>query len=109
MAKNSIVTQYDDEGFPVNPVFTAPIAASAATTVLKAQAGRLAKVVVTTAGTSSDNITIYDNASTNSGTVLAVIPGGGTVGAVYAIDLPFVNGLTVVNVASGPAVTVGWS
>ncbi|MGA2053652.1 MAG: hypothetical protein ABSH19_10105 [Opitutales bacterium] len=46
---------------------------------------------------------------TGSGTILAVVAGGGTVGAVTAIDMPAVNGITVVNVASGPAFTVGYS
>lgn len=109
MAKNGIYTPYDDEGFPTNAVFTTPIAASAATTVVKGSAGRVARVVVTTAGTSTDNATIYDNASAGSGTILAVVAGGGTVGAVTAIDMPAVNGITVVNVASGPAFTVGYS
>jgi hypothetical protein len=109
MAKNGIFTPYDDEGYPVNPVFTTPIAAGASTTVVKGSPGRLAKVVVTAAGTSSDNATIYDNASAGSGTVLAVIPGGGSVGAVYALDMPAQNGITCVNVASGPGFTIGYS
>lgn len=109
MAKNGIVTDYDDAGFPQVAAFTEPIAAAAATITVKDSPGRLCNVVVTTAGTSSDNLTIYDNASAGSGTVLAVIPGGGTVGAVYNINLPAVNGITAVNVASGPAVTVGYS
>ena len=108
MAKNPILTQYDDEGFPVNAIFTQPIAAGASTTTLKAGAGRVCKVAVTTAGTATDNLTIYDNATAGSGTILAVIPGGGSL-QVYDINMPAQNGITVVNVASGPAVTVGWS
>jgi len=109
MAKNQLVTPYDDNGFPAVAAFTTPIAAGSSTTTVKASPGRLCRVVVTTAGTSTDNITIYDNATAGSGEVLAVIPGGGTVGTIYALDLPAVNGITVVNVASGPAVTIGWS
>lgn len=109
MSKYTLVTLYDDAGFPAAAAFTAPIAAGASTTTLKPSPGRLCRVVVTTAGTSADNITIYDNASAGSGEVLATIPGGGTVGTVYALDVPAVNGITVVNVASGPAVTIGWS
>lgn len=109
MAKNGEFTPYDDEGFPINAIFTQAIAAGSSTTTLKSTPGRLCRAVVTAAGTSTDNITIYDNASAGSGLVLAVIPGGGTVGAVFAIDMPAQNGITVVNVASGPAVTIGWS
>jgi len=109
MAKNGLFTNYDNNGFPVQASYTEPVAAGAGTTTIKAAAGRLCRVVVTTAGTSSDNLTLYDNASAGSGTVLAVIPGGGTVGTVYALDLPAANGITAVNVASGPAVTVGYS
>jgi hypothetical protein len=108
MPKNGVFTQYDDEGFPVNAIFTAQIAAGASTTTLKASPGRVCKVSVTAAGTSTDNLTIYDNASAGSGTVLAVIPGGGSL-QVYDVNLPALLGITVVNVASGPAVTIGWS
>jgi len=109
MAFNEIVTPYDDNGFPAAAAFTTPIASGASTTTLKPSPGRLCRVVVTTAGTATDNITIYDNASAGSGKVLALIPGGGTVGTIYTLDLPAANGITAVNVASGPAVTIGWS
>jgi hypothetical protein len=109
MSKYEIVTPYDDAGFPQLAAFTTPIAAGASTTTLKPSPGRLCRVMVSTAGTSTDNITIYDNASAGSGEVLAVIPGGGTAGTVYILDLPAAYGITVVNVASGPAVTIGWS
>lgn len=108
MAKFGIVTDYDDAGYPMVAAFTQAIAAGASTTTLKAGPGRVCKVSVTAAGTASDNLTIYDNASAGSGTVIAVIPGGGTL-QVYDISLPAFSGITVVNVASGPAVTVGWS
>ncbi len=138
MAKNGIVTLYDDNGLPLattltgknsslppygalcvsdngTPILqtsggtaTTAVAAGAGNTVVKAGAGRLCKVVVTAAGTSTDNLTIYDNASAASGTVLAVIPGGGTVGAVYDLNMPAANGIFAVNVASGPAATVSY-
>jgi hypothetical protein len=101
---------YDDAGYPTEAQFTAAIATGAATTVVKAAPGRLLRAIITTAGTSSDNATIYDNASAGSGTILAVIPGGTTLtGAAVVIDLPAANGITVVNVASGPAFTLGYS
>jgi hypothetical protein len=138
MAKNGLATLYDDNGVPISSTATVgllkakgnalrvadngtpilvstagstavAIAASAGTTVLKAAAGRLCRAVVTTAGTSADNITIYDNATTGSGTVLGVIPGGGTVGTVFDFQMPAVNGITAVNVASGPAATISYA
>jgi hypothetical protein len=108
MAKNGIVTPYDDNGYPGVAAFTATVAAGAGTTVIKGAPGRLCRVVVTAGGTASDNITIYDNASAGSGTPLAVIPGGGAAGQIFTLDLPAVNGITAVNVASGPAATIGY-
>jgi len=101
---------YDDAGNSVKAENRTAIAAGAATVIVKGAPGRLVNVVITTAGTSSDNATIYDNATAGSGTILAVIPGGTTLtGAQVQIDLPALNGITVVNVASGPAFTVGYS
>jgi hypothetical protein len=100
---------YDDAGNSVKAERTAAIAAGAATTVVKGAPGRVINAVVTTAGTSTDNATIYDNTA-GSGTILAVIPGGTyTVGQNVSIDMPAQNGITVVNVASGPAFTLGYS
>lgn len=108
MPRSTAITLYDDRGFCTSASATTAIAAAAGTTVVKAGPGHLARVVVTAAGTATDNITIYDNASAGSGTVLGVIPGGGTVGAIVSFDLPALNGITAVNVASGPAVTIGY-
>ena len=103
-------TVYDDAGNSVKAEQTAAVAAGAGTTIVKGQAGRLVNVVITTAGTSSDNATIYDNATAASGKILAVIPGGTTLtGASVSIDLPAANGITVVNVSGGPAFTLGYS
>ena len=101
---------YDDAGNSVKAESTAAIATGVATTIVKGAPGRLVNVVITTAGTGSDNATIYDNASAASGKILAVIPGGTTLtGAQVAIDLPAANGITVVNVSGGPAFTLGYS
>jgi hypothetical protein len=105
----SAYTIYDDAGNSVKSEKTAPIAAGAGTTTVKGGPGRVVVAICTTAGTSSDNATIYDNAGAGSGTILGVIPGGGTVGTQYPIDLPAAIGITVVNVASGPAFTLGYS
>jgi hypothetical protein len=102
-------TSIDALGNPLNATNSAAIAAGASTTTIKAAPGRVIAATVTAAGTSTDNITIYDNASAGSGTILAVIAGGGTIGTRFVIDAPALNGITVVNVASGPAVTIGYS
>lgn len=98
----------DKNGNSTKAELTAAIASAAATTVVKNAPGRVVNATITTAGTSSDNATIYDNTA-GSGTILAVIAGGGTVGAQQAIDLPANVGITVVNVASGPAFTLGYN
>ena len=106
MAKNGIVTQYDDEGFPVNPVFATAITLGQLNT-LKASAGRLARVVVTTLTATAS--TIYDSSALAAGTILFVIPTAAPIGTIYMIDLPYVNGLTVQSTGSTGAVTVGYS
>jgi hypothetical protein len=106
MAKNQIETQYDDAGFPVVAAFTAPITIGTTQTV-KAGAGRLLRVVVTTV-TATAVTTIYDSASAASGTPLFVVPIGAAVGTVYPVDLPAVNGITVAGAGTG-AITVGYS
>lgn len=87
---------------------TAAVPTGAANTVVKAAAGRLCRVLVTAAGTGAGSVLIYDNATTNSGTVIGVIPATVAVGTYYTFDLPAANGITVANVASGPALTVGY-
>ena len=99
---------YDDAGNSVKAEKTAAIAAGAGTTVVKAAPGRVVNALVTTAGTSTDNATVYDNTA-GSGTILAVILGGTAVGTQITIDMPAWTGITVVNVASGPAFTLGFS
>lgn len=87
---------------------TASVPSGAANTVVKASAGRLCRVIVTTAGSGAGNVLIYDNASTNSGTVIGVIPGTIAIGTYYTFDMPAANGITVANVASGPVLTVSY-
>ena len=106
MAKQQIATMYDDEGFPAQAAFTAAITA-AGTTAVKASAGRF--VIATVTASSTGILTFYDNASAASGTVLLVIPASPTAGTIYSVNLPFVNGLTVVAAASTSSVTIGYS
>jgi hypothetical protein len=107
MAKNQIVTDYDDAGFPQLAALTAVVTAPGLQTV-KAASGRLLKVVVTTV-TASAAITIYDNASAASGTPLLVIPIAAAAGTVYDVNLPAANGITVQSTGATGALTVGYA
>jgi hypothetical protein len=107
MAKNGIVTPYDDAGFPSVAATTQPVTLGGTVTV-KAGAGRLLKVIVTTV-TATAVATIYDNASAGSGTPLMVIPIAAAVGTVYDVNLPAVNGITVVSTSATGAITVGYA
>jgi hypothetical protein len=104
----SYISNVDQAGNSTKAERTAPIASAAATTVVKNAPGRVINATITTAGSGGDNATIYDN-NAGSGTILAVIAGGGTVGAQQSIDLPAGIGITVVNVGSGPAFTLGYN
>lgn len=102
--------QVDTLGNPIEPTANTGIAAGSSTTIVKGAPGRVCRFIITTAGTSSDNATIYDNATAGSGTILGVIPGGTTLtGAQVNVGMTAVNGITVVNVASGPAFTIAYS
>lgn len=107
MAKNQIVTQYDDAGYPAQAAGTTPVTLGGVQTI-KAGAGRLMKVVVTTV-TASAATTIYDNASAGSGTPLLVIPAAAAAGTVYDVNLPAVNGITVSSSGATGNITVGYA
>lgn len=104
MAKNQLATPYDDAGFPALAAFTTSVTA---TGVVKPGAGRLLKIVVTTA-MSAAATTIYDNASAASGTILFVVPASAAVGNVYTIDLPAVNGIFASFAGTG-TITIGYA
>ena len=87
-------------------VTTAVAAGTAGNTVIKASAGRLCRVLVTTAGTAA--MLIYDNATTNSGTVIGAIPANAVAGSLYDFQMPAANGITVDGDGNNPAVTIGW-
>ncbi len=75
-------------------------------TVVKASSGRLCYVVVASAGTNA--ILIYDNATTNSGTIIGAIPSAAALGT-YGPFLPASAGITVAGNAGNAAMTVNWS
>ena len=82
-------TLVDAYGYPTAPAFCT---SANATGPVKASPGRLGSVLVTTA-LSAAAITIYDNTSAASGTVLAVIPASSAVGFRVVVDLPAMTGI----------------
>ena len=104
MAKQPIYVPYDDAGFPSVASATASLSATGA---VKASAGRLFKIVVTTV-LGAGAVTVYDNPSAASGTILFVIPATTAAGTVYDINLPAVNGIYA-SFASTGAVTFGYA
>jgi hypothetical protein len=88
---------------------TVSVPSGAGNTVIKAGPGRLCRVVITTLGSGSGDVTFYDNATTNSGTVLfRFINTQALATYLPAIDMPAANGITVANVANGPVFTVSY-
>jgi len=79
---------------------------SNATTVVKASAGRLARILVTTLG--AGTLTCYDNATTGAGTIIGNVAASAAVGTVEPLDMPAANGITCVSSATGPVATVSF-
>lgn len=72
--------------------------------VVSAVPGRLVKIVVVTTNTAA--ISLYDNASTNSGTVLFTVPANAGSGTIYSLDIPTVNGIVAAQVNNSPTLIV---
>lgn len=88
-------------------VTTVAVAANTSTdTVIKASAGRLCRVLVTTTGTNPMNI--WDNASGHTGTIIGAFAASPTVGTVASFEMPAVNGITIQGNAANPGVTVSF-
>jgi hypothetical protein len=85
---------------------TTAVPANASNVVVKGAAGRLCNVLITATGVTS--MVIYDNATTNSGTVIGAIPASPTVGNTYNFSMPAANGITIAGSATNPAITVSW-
>jgi hypothetical protein len=88
---------------------TAAVAAGVATdTVVKASAGRLCRVLVTsTAGAAVT--AFYDNASAGSGTIIGVFPAAVAAGSVGDFEIPALNGITLKGAATNPAMTISYT
>jgi hypothetical protein len=87
---------------------TVSVASGSGNTVIKASASRLCRVLVTTVGTGTGNVIFYDNATTNSGTIIGQFLNTLAVNSYITFDTPAANGITVANVASGPVFTVSY-
>lgn len=78
-------------------------------TVVLAQRGRLCSILVTAAG--AGTVTVYDNATTNSGTVVAYInaTNANILGYLLACNVPVANGIVVTQASAGVGLTVTYS
>lgn len=86
---------------------TAVAAGTVANTVIKASAGRLCRVLTTSlAGGAATQI--FDNATTNTGTVIAYIVSAAAAGTNLDLQVPAANGITVGGAATNPAMTITW-
>lgn len=111
MPHNPVFTPVDDSGAVIGSsggTATATVAAGVGTTVIKTGPGRLNRILVTSASPTGV-LTFYDNASTGSGTVLAIVPSGVAQGTAYDIQMPAVNGIVAVGATGSAAVTVSYS
>ena len=92
------------------PMFdqTASIPTGAGNTVIKPRSGQLRRVLVTTAGTGTGNVQFFDNATTNSGTVIGMVPATIAIGNYYTFDMPAALGIVCQNVLNGPVMTVSF-
>jgi hypothetical protein len=96
------------DGRRSTPTQTAAIAAgTTADTVVKAAPGALGSVLVT-ALNGAAAITIYDNASTHSGTIIGYIPANAAAGSLYTFNMPFQNGCTVQGASTNGSLTLAY-
>jgi hypothetical protein len=86
---------------------TVSVPSGAGNTVVSAAPGRLCRVLVTTASTGAA-VLIYDNATTNSGTVIGYLAANVAAGTLTVFDMPAAAGITVANVLNGPVITVSY-
>ena len=85
-------------------------ATTAGNTVVWANPGVLCKILVTSTGTGSGTFaSVYDNATTNSGSVVFAIPSNAAAGTVYDLQVPVTNGITVAQVLNGPGLCVTYN
>lgn len=87
----------------------ASVPTGAGNTIIKAAPGNITTIAVTATGTGAGNVQIFDNASTNSGLVLAAFPANATAGQSFQVYGWAKLGMTAQNVLNGPVFTVYFS
>lgn len=87
---------------------TAVVTTTNGNVIVSAGPGRFSATLVTGSVTTA-LITIYDNATTNIGTVIGYIASGSAVGAFQAYDIPVANGIVVNSGTAGQTFTIIWS
>jgi len=95
-----------------NPVCTGgcntlAVAAPTSNTVVKGVGGYLHRVLVVAAN-GANPILIYDNATTNSGTVIGIVPANSAIGTIIDCNMPAALGITIAATASSGALTVSY-
>jgi hypothetical protein len=81
----------------ISPAGTVPVTQTqiaAGNVVVRANSGMLCTVIVTTV-TAVASLTVFDNATTAAGTVIAIIPSGTAAGTIFQYNIPVVNGITI--------------
>lgn len=86
-----------------------PIPAGAGNTVVFGKGGaRLGKIEVI-GPVGAGTVTLYDNATTNSGNILAVVPASAPIGYEIVIEIQVTNGIVATGSTSSPACNVTYS
>lgn len=84
-------------------------AGTASTNVIKALPGRLCALLVTSPGTASTPVQVFDNATSASGNIIGIVQGSATItGVPFIFLMPALNGIVVSQPANGPALTVSY-
>lgn len=85
------------------------VPAGAGNTVISAKSGvRIGKVTVI-GPVGAGTVTIYDNATTNSGFILFVVPASAPIGSWYPVEVECQNGITAAGSTSSPSVNITFS
>lgn len=87
---------------------TKAVTTTAGNTVISTSAGRFSAVLFTTAG-AANAITVYDNATTNSGTVIGYFAASTSIGTFQAYDIPIANGIVIRDAAGSTGLTIVYS
>lgn len=103
---NSAEFQHNTEGATPGGNKTVAVAAAAVAAAIKALPGRLAKVLVTTAGTAE--LDFFDNAAAGSGTKIGVVTAAAVAGTIFDFNMIAVNGIWCNSGTNTPAVTVSY-